>query len=196
MKPEAKAYKESAAWQARSQYRGKPITEDLEVEFTYYFGDGRIHDQLNYNKSLADSLNQIVWKDDKQIKISHHYSMIDTKDPRVEIFTRAIAYDYADNSPLAKGTYREKEATKEAPIIRSTTNVYNKNGSDVPTIDLWTDFKTTVDDAFKNKKAVPTKNIPNAQFLLFFFFLYQIFCRSIHRLFVAKLPPLRAALLL
>jgi len=85
----AMGYGNSVIWQVRSQYKDKLLEEDLEVSFYYYFGDKRIHDHLNYHKLLCDRLNQILWKDDKQIKTSHHYTMFDKKNPRIEIFIKA-----------------------------------------------------------------------------------------------------------
>jgi Holliday junction resolvase RusA-like endonuclease len=81
----ARQYGEDMRKQAKLQWRGKPITADVEVSFYYYFADKKIHDHLNYNKCLSDSLNQIVWQDDRQIKISHHYTLFDGENPRVEI---------------------------------------------------------------------------------------------------------------
>lgn len=76
--------------QAKMQWNQKPLIRNLEVSFYYYFGDARIHDHLNYNKCLSDSLNQIVWQDDKQITISHHYTFIDRENPRVELEIKEI----------------------------------------------------------------------------------------------------------
>jgi hypothetical protein len=87
------------------------------------------------------------------------------KDPKVEIFTRAIAYDYADNSPLAKGTFREKEATKAAPETKVNVTVNSKGDKDeVPTIDLWSPLKSDVDKNMKSNRATLGENIPNQQY--------------------------------
>jgi len=87
---EASAYGDNIAWQAKIQYRDRPLKEDLEVTCEYYFGTNRTHDHLNYNKLLFDRLNQIVWADDKQIKISHHFTKYDAKNPRIELFIKTI----------------------------------------------------------------------------------------------------------
>lgn len=76
--------------QANIQYKGKPLTGNLEVEFKYYFPNKAVHDHLNFNKALNDALTGIVWKDDKQIKISHHYTELDKEDPRIELIINEI----------------------------------------------------------------------------------------------------------
>ncbi len=86
----ARDYGETIGKLAKLQYRGKPLTEDLEVSFYYYFGDNKTHDHLNYNKMLSDRMNQIVWQDDKQIKVSHHYSLVDAVNPRVEVDIKVL----------------------------------------------------------------------------------------------------------
>lgn len=85
MSESARAYAKSINYQAKMQWAGKPLTTNLEVSFYYYFADKKVHDHLNYNKCLSDCLNQIVWQDDRQIKISHHYTLVDAENPRVEI---------------------------------------------------------------------------------------------------------------
>jgi Holliday junction resolvase RusA-like endonuclease len=87
---EAMSYGDKAGWQARSQFRGKPLACDLEVSYYYYFADKRKCDHLNFNKLLNDRLNQIVWNDDRQIKTSHHYTLYDTENPRVELIIKPL----------------------------------------------------------------------------------------------------------
>ena len=87
---EARAYGYSVGWQAKAQHRGKPLTGDLEVIYHYYFYNNIKRDHLNFNKILNDRFNQIVWKDDSQIKISHHYTHYDKENPRVELIITKI----------------------------------------------------------------------------------------------------------
>jgi hypothetical protein len=68
---------------------------------------------------------------------------IPMNDPRVDVFTRAIAYDYADNSPLTKGTYSEKEATKAAPETKVSVTVNNKTDKGEV---AYNDMYGTIDD--------------------------------------------------
>jgi Holliday junction resolvase RusA-like endonuclease len=89
---EAQGYGDNIGWQAKKQFMGKkPLTEDLEVTYFYYFiPSNKKRDHLNYNKLLNDRLNQILWVDDQQIKISHHYTKYDKNYPRTEIFIKII----------------------------------------------------------------------------------------------------------
>lgn len=86
----AKAYGESVGWQAKAQWRRKRILKgDLEVTFKYYFHRRGI-DHLNCNKLLADFLEQIVYANDNQIKISHHYTNYSKENPRIELIIKEI----------------------------------------------------------------------------------------------------------
>jgi len=85
-----KEYKEETIQQALQQYKKKPLEWNIEVEFKYYFADNRVHDHLNFNKCLNDALTWIVWLDDKQIKISHHYTLKDSINPRIELMIKTI----------------------------------------------------------------------------------------------------------
>lgn len=85
MTKEGKALKESYQWQAKSQWRGKPLEGNIHIEVELYFKDKRVRDIDNYSKILLDSLTGIVWIDDKQIQkmtISKH---IDKDNPRIEL---------------------------------------------------------------------------------------------------------------
>lgn len=84
----AKSYADSVRWQAKAQWRKNPLKRDLEVSYFYYFNNYQRRDHLNFNKLLNDHLNQIVWEDDRQIKISHHYTKIDKANPRIEIYIK------------------------------------------------------------------------------------------------------------
>jgi len=92
---EAKNYGQYSAAQVRQQMRAQFLVnplrgERLEVCYVYYFDSNRKFDHLNCNKKLNDALNQILWFDDKQIKVSHHYTLVDFKNPRIELFVREI----------------------------------------------------------------------------------------------------------
>lgn len=87
---EARSYGDAIGWQIKTQWHNKPLSGDLEVIFSYFFPDNRRRDHLNFNKILCDRCNQIVWNDDSQMKISHHYTEYDSKNPRVEIVIREI----------------------------------------------------------------------------------------------------------
>lgn len=87
---EARAYGDSVGWQAKAQYKRKVLTGDLEVIYHYYFANKKKRDHLNFNKRLNDMLNQIVWQDDSQILISHHYTHYDKNNLRIELIIKEI----------------------------------------------------------------------------------------------------------
>ena len=86
---DARVYANSARYQAKHQFaRQEVLRQDLEVTFYYYFKSKAVRDHLNFNKLLCDSLNQVIWQDDRQIKISHHYTKYDKKNPRMELYIK------------------------------------------------------------------------------------------------------------
>ncbi len=85
MDKKGKLLKEQYAWEAKSQWKGAIIEEDLSVTIKLYFGDKRKRDVDNYNKLVLDALSGVVYKDDEQIQIlvvSKHY---DKENPRIEV---------------------------------------------------------------------------------------------------------------
>ena len=80
-----KDLKESYQWEAKSQWKKKPLTGDVSVSIVFYFGDKRKHDIDNYNKILLDALSGIVWEDDEQITELHINKEYDKENPRVEL---------------------------------------------------------------------------------------------------------------
>lgn len=81
--------KEAIAWEARAQYRGKPLESDLAVTIDLYWPDRRKHDVDNI-KTLLDSLNGIVWDDDGQIADLHTRKHYDKAKPRVEMIVTRL----------------------------------------------------------------------------------------------------------
>jgi crossover junction endodeoxyribonuclease RusA len=69
--PAARSLKESYAWQAKSQWKGKPLTGRLEVTICLYFKDSRRRDWDNWHKLSMDALQGIVFEDDEQIDFAH-----------------------------------------------------------------------------------------------------------------------------
>lgn len=82
---EGKAIKEGYQWEAKSQYRKKPMKDELEVWTTLYLKTKRRADIDNFHKLLLDSLTGIVWEDDSQIVEYHISKRHDAKNPRIEI---------------------------------------------------------------------------------------------------------------
>lgn len=61
-------YKKIVGWTARQHLKGKPTDKPVCVEIKVYLHRGHQGDVDNYFKSIADSLNKIVYEDDRQIK--------------------------------------------------------------------------------------------------------------------------------
>lgn len=85
MTPEGKALKEQYQWEARSQWKGKPLDGDIEVSITLYFGTKRRADLDNFNKLSLDALTGIAYLDDSQIAGLHLKRGYDKMRPRIEI---------------------------------------------------------------------------------------------------------------
>jgi len=83
--PEGKALKEAYQWQAKAQWKGKPLESDVHLLITLYFGTRRRADLDNFNKLSLDALTGIVYEDDVQISALHLYRGYDPKQPRIEI---------------------------------------------------------------------------------------------------------------
>jgi Holliday junction resolvase RusA-like endonuclease len=84
MNERSRRAKEAIGWEARSQYRGKPLTGPLKVSVALYWPDRRKHDVDNI-KVLLDALTGIAWLDDGQIEDLRITKAYDKEKPRVEI---------------------------------------------------------------------------------------------------------------
>lgn len=62
------AYRNTIGWIARSEYKNKPVSSDVGVNVNIYLKGGKQGDIDNYFKTITDSLNNIVYEDDRQIK--------------------------------------------------------------------------------------------------------------------------------
>lgn len=90
-RPEYRDYEESVRDQAFLQLRDhKPLDCDLFVMLIFFFPNKKHCDLWNAPKSVGDALNGIVWKNDKQVKLSYLQCLYDKKDPRVEIYINKI----------------------------------------------------------------------------------------------------------
>jgi len=90
MSATGKSIKLSYQWQAKSQYKGKPIEGDLEVWIELFFGTKRKADWDNFNKLIMDALTGIVWVDDSQITEAHVSKMYCKENPRIEIIIKKL----------------------------------------------------------------------------------------------------------
>jgi Holliday junction resolvase RusA-like endonuclease len=76
--------KSDMAWEAMTQYRGKPLNGPVRVSVALYWPDRRKHDIDNL-KGLFDALTGILWEDDDQIVDLHVRKSVDKKDPHVDL---------------------------------------------------------------------------------------------------------------
>lgn len=84
--------KDQYKWEAKSQW-GRPILEgDVEVCIRLFFKDKRRRDYDNYGKLLNDSLEGVVFIDDKQIQRAVIEKHLDKENPRIEVSVRGIDY--------------------------------------------------------------------------------------------------------
>ena|ERR1700743_329640 len=75
---------ETLSWEARSQFRGKPLEGPLKADIALYWPDRRKHDVDNI-KALLDACTGILWLDDGQIVDLHITKAFDKVSPRVEM---------------------------------------------------------------------------------------------------------------
>ncbi len=61
------AYKRHVGLIARRDYKDKPTSEKVAVSVSIFLHKGNQGDIDNYFKSLTDSLNKIVYEDDRQV---------------------------------------------------------------------------------------------------------------------------------
>ena len=85
MSKKGKDLKEDYKWQVKSQYHGKPLTQDLKMALDLFFGDKRVRDIDNYNKLILDALSGLVFEDDKQIQELNIKKFYDKENPRCNI---------------------------------------------------------------------------------------------------------------
>ena len=79
-------YKSQVGWAAKQSYKGDPVTSDVSVEIDFYLSGGNQGDIDNYFKSITDSLNKIVYVDDRQVKkMIARKIECEKKDERVEV---------------------------------------------------------------------------------------------------------------
>ena len=71
--------------EARKQYKRKVMSTNCDMEATFFFKDKRRRDIDNYNKIVLDSLEGIVYEDDKQIQKLTIEKKISADNPRIEI---------------------------------------------------------------------------------------------------------------
>lgn len=79
-------YKQSVAMIARFKYKNPPIKDKVHVRLKIYLSGGNQGDIDNYFKSVTDSLNKIIYEDDRQIaKADIDKIECEKDDERVEV---------------------------------------------------------------------------------------------------------------
>lgn len=81
------SYKNQVAWIAKASYKSKPTDSNVGVNLNIYLKGGNQGDIDNYFKSVTDSLNEIIYSDDRQVKemSARKLDCHDEKDERVEV---------------------------------------------------------------------------------------------------------------
>lgn len=63
-----KTLKQAYQWEAKAQWKEKPLSGPVAADITLYFDTRRSADWDNFHKLSCDALSGIVYEDDKQIK--------------------------------------------------------------------------------------------------------------------------------
>lgn len=84
MKKKAKDWKTECSWTIKQTWRPKPTLKgDVKVKVTYYLKRDR--DLDGGNKLLFDTMEGIVYENDKQIVQINLYKEWDKENPRIEV---------------------------------------------------------------------------------------------------------------
>lgn len=63
------AYKNQVGWTAKQHFKDKPTSEPVAVNIKVFLSGGNQGDVDNYFKSITDSLNKIIYNDDRQVRL-------------------------------------------------------------------------------------------------------------------------------
>jgi Holliday junction resolvase RusA-like endonuclease len=86
MTEEGKSIKEAYQLQARLQYKGKLLTDDIPmITVGLFFSRKGKRDWDNFHKLSMDALTGIVWEDDSQVQTALVKKAFDKHNPRIEI---------------------------------------------------------------------------------------------------------------
>ena len=77
-------YRNQIGWIARNEHTGPPVECDIGVNVNIYLCGGNQGDVDNYFKTITDSMNKIVYADDRQIK-EMSARKIESENERVEV---------------------------------------------------------------------------------------------------------------
>lgn len=82
---EAKDAQQAMMWEAKAQYRGKPLEKSLNVHIAFFWSDNRRRDIDNPIKALCDAMTGILWLDDSQIFQMTVSKATDKENARIEM---------------------------------------------------------------------------------------------------------------
>lgn len=77
-------YRNQIGWIAKSEHTDPPVKCDVGVNVNIYLNGGTQGDVDNYFKTITDSMNQIVYADDKQVR-EMSARKIESENERVEV---------------------------------------------------------------------------------------------------------------
>lgn len=86
---EGKNTKEAMAWEVKSQYRGKPLKCDIDLQICFYVPN-KMSDLDNLLKGTLDCMTGILWTDDRQIIRIVAEKHVDKKNPEIKVFISKI----------------------------------------------------------------------------------------------------------
>jgi Holliday junction resolvase RusA-like endonuclease len=85
MTHEGRALKEQYHWEARAQWKGKPLKGEVRMHVTLYFGTKRRANWDNFHKLSCDALNGITHEDDSPIRQVTGMLAYDKQNPWIEL---------------------------------------------------------------------------------------------------------------
>ena len=83
----AKVYKEAVGWECKRAYKGKPLEGPVKVSIWYWFTSKR--QDLGNDKITMDAMENIIYKNDRQIHEMHLYKNY-AKKPRTKIIVEEL----------------------------------------------------------------------------------------------------------
>lgn len=86
---EGKSTKEVMEWEAKKQFKGKPLKGDIGVDIDFYISNP-LSDLDNLLKATFDCLTGIIWEDDRQIIEILARKYVDKKNTRIEIIINEL----------------------------------------------------------------------------------------------------------
>ena len=97
IKKEGREWREQIQWLVKSEINKGSIIpytdEDLFVAYTFGFKDKRYGDTFNYEKALSDSLEGLLFDNDKQFKPAHVDREVSQQEDYIEVFVTEYASD-------------------------------------------------------------------------------------------------------